>query len=97
MRQAHIGGDKLLSITPTTRCCDRWPAYRLDPSGAIFVAVVGASTRAFAALGGVPNLLVPDNTKVAIILNPPTPPPVITSPGRRGKSLYAFTSSGSFG
>ncbi len=28
---------------------------------------IGAHTRAFAALGGVPNLLVPDNTKVAVI------------------------------
>jgi hypothetical protein len=28
---------------------------------------VGAHTRAFAALGGVPKLLVPDNTKVAVI------------------------------
>ena len=28
---------------------------------------IGAHTRAFAAIGGVPNLLVPDNTKVAVI------------------------------
>ena len=28
---------------------------------------IGAHTRAFAALGGVPKLLVPDNTKVAVI------------------------------
>jgi len=28
---------------------------------------IGAHTRALAAIGGVPNLLVPDNTKVAII------------------------------
>src|SRR5476651_1311044 len=28
---------------------------------------IGAHTRAFEAIGGVPNLLVPDNTKVAII------------------------------
>ena len=28
---------------------------------------MGAHTRAFAAIGGVPNLLVPDNTKVAVI------------------------------
>ena len=28
---------------------------------------IGAHTRAFAAIGGVPNLIVPDNTKVAII------------------------------
>ena len=28
---------------------------------------IGAHIRAFAALGGVPNLLVPDNTKVAVI------------------------------
>jgi transposase len=28
---------------------------------------IGAHTRAFAAIGGVPRLLVPDNTKVAVI------------------------------
>ena len=28
---------------------------------------IGAHTRAFEAIGGVPNLLVPDNTKVAVI------------------------------
>jgi transposase len=28
---------------------------------------IGAHSRAFAAIGGVPNLLVPDNTKVAVI------------------------------
>jgi transposase len=28
---------------------------------------IGAHSRAFAALGGVPKLLVPDNTKVAVI------------------------------
>src|SRR5215211_7618273 len=28
---------------------------------------IGAHTRAFAAIGGVPNLLVPDNTNVAVI------------------------------
>jgi transposase len=28
---------------------------------------IGAHTRAFAAISGVPNLLVPDNTKVAVI------------------------------
>jgi transposase len=28
---------------------------------------IGAHTRAFAALGGVPKLLVPDNTKIAVV------------------------------
>ena len=32
---------------------------------------IGAHTRAFAALGGVPKLLVPDNTKVAVIKSLP--------------------------
>ena len=76
MRQVHVGGDKLFvdyagdtvpviidRLTGETR-----PAQ-------IFVAVMGASnftyvaahTHAFTAIGGVPHLLVPDNTKVAVI------------------------------
>ena len=34
---------------------------------------IGAHTRAFEAIGGVPNLLVPDNTKVAVIKAAPEP------------------------
>src|SRR3981189_1661396 len=36
---------------------------------------IGAHTRAFEAIGGVPNLLVPDNTKAAVIKARPSHPP----------------------
>jgi len=81
MRQTHSGGDKLFvdyagDAVPVI--IDRLNG-KTRPAQ-IFVAVLGASnftyaeaswtqahTRAFAAIGGVPGLLVPDNTKVAVI------------------------------
>lgn len=42
----------------------RRPSWRVGDGGGDWI---GAHTRAFAAIGSVPQLLVPDNTKVAII------------------------------
>jgi transposase len=88
MRQTHLGGDKLF----IDYAGDTVPVVidRLTGeirSAQIFVAVMGASSfayaeaswtqtlpdwigahvRTFEAIGGVPKLLVPDNTKVAVI------------------------------
>src|SRR5829696_5821244 len=45
--------------------------FQLQPAEASWTPAladwIGAHTRAFEAIGGVPNLLVPDNTKVAVI------------------------------
>src|SRR5215472_3512870 len=61
MRQTHVGGDKLFVdyagdtvpvIVDGTQTLGDW---------------IAAHTRAFAAIGGVPRLIVPDNAKVAVI------------------------------
>ena len=49
---------------------------------------IGAHTRAFAALGGVPKLLVPDNTKVAVIKACLYEPQVNRTPAFAGAGLY---------
>ena len=48
---------------------------------------IGAHTRAFEAIGGVPNLLVPDNTKVAVIKACLYEPQVNRNRGRDGARI----------
>jgi transposase len=60
MRQAHLGGDKL------------FVDYAGDTASVVIDRLtgeirIGAHARAFEAIGGVTRLLVPDNTKTAII------------------------------
>src|SRR6201984_765436 len=79
MRQAHIGGDTLSVIvdrlTGQVRPAQIFGAV-MGASNFTYAEAswtqaladwIGAHTRAFAALGGVPKLLVPDNTKAAVI------------------------------
>jgi hypothetical protein len=54
---------------------------------------IGAHTRAFAALGGVPKLLVPDNTKVAVIKACLYEPQVIAGAGTVSEAEIAIEKS----
>jgi transposase len=61
---------------------------------------IGAHTRAFEAIGGVPNLLVPDNAKVAVIKGLSsislTATPVCGNHGRRPAATHGRPSCGQF-
>jgi hypothetical protein len=75
LRRRHGAGDRRPVYRPgSVRCrfsSPSWAASNFTYAEASWTQAladwIGAHTRAFAALGGVPKLLVPDNTKVAVI------------------------------
>jgi transposase len=81
MRQAHAAGDKLfvdyagdtvaVMVDPPQIFVAVLGASNFTYAEATWTQTlgdwIGAHTRALEAIGGVPHLLVPDNTKVAII------------------------------